>query len=158
MSKFKTEIKWAFIFALMMLVWMLLEKLVGLHSEHIDKHSIYTNFVAIPAITIYVFALLEKRNRDYEGQMSYQQGIVSGIVMSLIITLLSPIVQLISSFVITPEFFPNAIKYAVEHKLLGQEEAEKYFSLSNYLIQGTVGAPIMGLITTVIVALFVKKS
>ncbi|MCU0391309.1 MAG: DUF4199 domain-containing protein [Thermoflexibacter sp.] len=158
MSKFKTEIKWAFIFALMMLVWMLLEKLVGLHSEHIDKHYIYTNFVAIPAITIYVFALLEKRNRDYEGQMSYQQGIVSGIVMSLIITLLSPIVQLITSFVITPEFFPNAIKYAVEHKLLEQEEAEKYFSLSNYLIQGTVGAPIMGLITTVIVALFVKKS
>ena len=38
-----------------------------------------------------------------------------------------------------------------------QEAAEKYFNLKSYIIQGMVGAPIMGIITTTIVALFTKK-
>ena len=46
MKNIKIEIKWAIIFAVMGLVWMFIEKLVGLHNEHIDKHAIYTNFIA----------------------------------------------------------------------------------------------------------------
>ncbi len=38
MKKISTEIKWALIFVAMSLLWMLLEKLSGLHSTHIDKH------------------------------------------------------------------------------------------------------------------------
>ena len=61
MTNFKIEIKWALIFAAMTLGWMLMERLVGLHSTHIDKHLLYSNLIAIPAITVYVFALLDKR-------------------------------------------------------------------------------------------------
>ena len=43
-NKYKTEIKWAVIFSIVMLLWITLEKLTGLHSEHIDKHPVYTNF------------------------------------------------------------------------------------------------------------------
>ena len=58
MKKIKIEIKWAIIFTIMVLVWMFIEKLAGFHSEHIDKHPIYTNFIIIPTIIIYVLALL----------------------------------------------------------------------------------------------------
>ena len=37
------------------------------------------------------------------------------------------------------------------------EEAEKYFSLQNYIIMSVVGALIMGVVTSALVALFVKK-
>ena len=70
MSKYKIELKWGIIFTLMMLVWMVLEKIAGLHDEHIDKHAIYTNFVAIPAIIVYVLALLDKRKGYYNGTMT----------------------------------------------------------------------------------------
>jgi len=60
MNKFKLEIKWALLFTIMSLLWMLLERLLGLHDEHIEKHAIYTNFIAIPSILIYVFALHQK--------------------------------------------------------------------------------------------------
>ena len=39
-KQYQIEIKWAIIFAAVMLMWMTLEKLTGLLSEHIDKHPI----------------------------------------------------------------------------------------------------------------------
>lgn len=157
MRKYSTEIKWAFIFAAMSLLWMLLERVAGLHSTHISKHPVYTNFIAIPAIAVYVLALLEKRKTAYQGFMSYRQGFVSGLIITGIVTLLSPLTQLITSSVITPHFFDNAIAYAVSTGKLTPEKAEAYFSLSNYIIQGLIGAPVMGLITTAIVGLFTMR-
>jgi len=61
---FKAEIIRASAFSVMSLLRMLLEKLAGLHSAHIDKHPVYTNFIAVPAITVYVFALLDKKKRN----------------------------------------------------------------------------------------------
>ncbi|MFN7327183.1 MAG: hypothetical protein ACK5SQ_11430, partial [Chitinophagales bacterium] len=60
MEKFAVEIRWALVFGAMSLLWMMLEKMAGLHDQHIAKHAIYTNLVAIPAIAVYVFALRDK--------------------------------------------------------------------------------------------------
>jgi len=157
MKTIKIEIKWAVIFTVMMLVWMLLERIFGLHDEYIDKHPTFTNFVAIPAIVIYVLALLDKRDNFYQGRMNYLQGLITGLIITGIVTVLSPLSQIITSLVITPDYFQNAINYAVSEQKMTQEEAEAYFNLPNYIIQGIVGAPIMGVFTSVIVAIFTRK-
>ena len=157
MKSFRFEIKWAVIFTVMSLAWMAFEKMMGWHDQHIDKHATYTNFVAIPAIAVYVLALLDKRKNHYGGHMSYAQGFMSGLVITAIVTLLSPLTQYITSTVVTPEFFSNATKYAVNSGAMTQEAAEEYFSLKNYIIQGLIGAPVMGVITTLIVAIFTRK-
>lgn len=54
MKSIKTEIKWAFIFSGMTLLWMVLEKLSGLHGKYIDYHLYLTNLFAIPAIWVMV--------------------------------------------------------------------------------------------------------
>jgi hypothetical protein len=46
--------------------------------------------------------------------MTYLQGIVCGLILSVIIAILSPGVQWIISYVISPEYFPNVIKRSVE--------------------------------------------
>ena len=157
MKKIKIEIKWAIIFVVMTLIWMVLEKLVGLHDEHIDKHPIYTNFIAIPAIAIYVFALLDKRKNFYKGAMTYKQGFITGLIITAIVTVLSPLTQYITSTIITPEYFPNMISYSVETGKLTQVAAEEYFNLKNYLLQVIIGTPVMGILTTAIVAIFTRK-
>ena len=59
---------------------------------------------------------------------------------------------------ITPEYFPNVIAYSVETGFYNsREEAEAYFNLQNYMMQSTIGAFIMGVITSVIVAFFVRS-
>lgn len=157
MNKYRIEIKWALIFVVMMLLWMVMEKLLGFHDTHIDNHAIVTNLIAIPAIAIYVFALLDKRKNFYDGYMSYKQGFITGLMITLIVTLFTPLIQYITSTIITPDYFTNIIEYTVSEGLMEREAAEDYFNLKSYMIQATIGAPIMGLLTTVIVAFFTKK-
>lgn len=157
MKNIKIEIKWAFIFVAMMLLWMVLEMLAGFHDEHIDKHAIVTNFVAIPAIAVYVFALLDKRKNFYNGSMSYKQGFISGLIITLIVTVISPLTQYITSTIITPDYFKNIIEYSVKENKMTLEDADSYFNLSSYMIQTIIFTPVMGIITTAIVAIFTRS-
>ena len=156
-KNYKIEIKWAFIFMGAALIWMLLEKWSGLHSVHIDKHQYLTMLYMIPAIWIYVLALQDKKKSFYNGQMSFKQGFVSGLVISIIVSLFSPLSQWIITYVITPEYFQNVIAYSEKsgyHKTLA--EAEAFFNYKNYAIQSTLWAIVMGVLTSAIVAFFVK--
>lgn len=158
MKKLKIEIKWAILFSIMTLLWMVLEKLSGLHSNYIDYHLYLTNLFAIPAIWFMVMALQEKKKVYYGGQMSYKQGLISGIILSVIIALLSPLTQWIISYVISPEYFPNVIKRSVEIGYFkSTAEAEANFNYSNYAKQGAIGALMMGIVTTAIAMIFIRS-
>lgn len=157
MNNIKIEIKWAIIFSLIGLLWMVLEKLSGLHGKYIDYHLYLTNLFAIPAIIVMVMALKDKKKNFYDGQINYKQGLVSGIVLSVIIALISPLTQWITSYVITPEYFPNVIKRSVEIGYFKTTaEAEANFNYSNYAIQGAIGALVMGIVTTAIAMIFIR--
>lgn len=157
MKKYSIEIKWAFIFIAMSLLWMVLEKLAGLHSTHIDKHMYLTNLYAIPAIIVMVLALKYKKKNYYGGQMSYKQGFISGFIISVMIALFSPLMQWVISYVITPEYFPNVIEYSLKtgyHKT--REAAEAYFNYKNYAVQSTIASLVMGVVTTAIAMIFIR--
>jgi hypothetical protein len=158
MKNLKIEIKWALIFTGVTLLWMLLEKAVGLHDRYLDYHLYLTNLFAIPAIVMMVLALKDKKKNFYGGQMDYKQGFLSGLVVSVFIALLSPLAQWITSYVITPEYFPNVIKRSVE---LGYfetlAEAEANFNYKNYAVQGAIAALVMGVLTTAIAMLFIRS-
>lgn len=157
MPSIKIEIKWAIIFSIMVLVWMLLEKLSGLHSTYIDYHLYLTNLFAIPAIWVMVLALKEKKKVYYNGNISFKQGLISGIVLSFIIALFSPLTQWITTYIITPDYFPNVIKRSVEIGYFKTTaEAEANFNYSNYAVQGAIAALIMGLVTTAIAMIFIR--
>ncbi len=157
MNSIKIEIKWAIIFSVMGLLWMVLEKVSGLHGEYIDYHLYLTNLFAIPAIIVMVMALKAKKNNFYHGQMTYKQGLISGIILSVFIAAISPLTQWITSYVITPEYFPNVIKRSVELGYYSTTaEAEAQFNYPNYAIQGVVGALVMGVLTTAIAMIFIR--
>lgn len=154
--KFKFEIKWGLIFTVIALLWMVFEKAMGWHGPKISLHPIYTNFFAIVAILVYVFAFLDKRKND-NRPMQWKHGFFFGVGIAIVVTILNPLSQWLISTIISPEYFPNAIQYAVENEKLSQEEAEAYFNLKNYILQGTFGGLIMGSVTAAIVAIFIQK-
>jgi membrane glycosyltransferase len=156
MKKRSLEIKWAIIFCLMTLLWMIGEKLAGLYSYNIALHEYITNLILIPSALIYVLALREKKKKDFNGKMSYIKILISGMILSLMISLLCPLVLYITYTFISPEYFGHAIQYAVSTKQASLAEAQKYFTFETYLFQGMFCGPIIGFIQTALIGLFLK--
>ncbi len=157
MNKYRIEIKWAVIFSIVMIVWMLGEKYFGLHDKYIAEHSFYTSFFGIVAIGIYLLALYDKRKNYYNGVMNWQKGFKSGAILTLGVVILSPFVQLLISQVISPDYFRNITEYSIEAGEMNREEAEIYFSLQNYILQSIVWAAVTGIITAAIAALILRR-
>ena len=135
---------------------MFLEKGLGWHDESIAQHAIYTNLFAIVAIVLYVLALLDKRKNYYDGRMTWSQGFISGILISIVVALLSPLAQYITHTFITPDYFNNVIEYSVKSGVMKREAAEEYFNLTSYIIQSFFFALVVGVVTSAIVAFFVR--
>lgn len=157
MNNIRIEIKWGILFILVGLIWMVFEKTMGWHDVHIDKHATYSLFIAPIAIAVYVFALLDKKRNFYGGKMTYMQGFIAGLIITLVVVILSPLSQYITSTYITPEYFKNVIDYSVSSGQMEQQAAEEYFNLKSYMMQSVIGAAVMGLITSGVVALFVRS-
>lgn len=158
MKKYAIEIKWAVIFFAVSLLWMLIEKMAGWHGPRIDLHPYLTNLFAIPAIAVYVFAIREKRNLDYNGIMTWKQGFIAGLIITVVVALMSPLNQAITHLYLSPEYFPNAIEFSLQKNPdMTREEAEAFFTLKSYIMQGTIGALLMGVITSAFVSIFLKK-
>lgn len=136
---------------------MILEKSLGWHDALLEKHATYTLFYAPIAIAIYVFALLDKKRNFYQGRMNYLQGFISGLIITLVVVILTPLSQYISHEYISPEYFPNIIKLSVELGQMTQEEAEGHFTLMNYIHQSLIFAAFMGVITSAVVAIFTRS-
>ena len=156
MQKFSIEIRWGIQFSILTLVWMIIEKSVGLHDQYIAKQAIYTNLFAIIAIGIYFLALVDKKKNYYHGTMDWKQGFISGLILSFVIAVFSPLVQYITFTFITPHFFEKITEYAVSHKIQTQVQAEAFFNKTSYIMQGIFGALSMGVITAAMVAFVVK--
>jgi len=156
MNKISIEIKWGVIFTVVALLWMVFEKAMGWHDVLIAKHAIYTNFFGIIAVLIFVLALRDKKLNFYHGSMTWRQGFVAGLIVTIVVTVLSPLSQFITSTYITPDYFNNIIAYSVEIKAMNQEQAEAYFNLKSYIIQATFGALVMGVVTSAAVAWILK--
>lgn len=156
MQHIKIELKWAVIFSIMMMLWMTMEMVTGLHGVNMEYHPIVTNFVAIPAILTYIYALRSKKRNFYDGKITYKQSFASSVLLTVFITVLSPICLYISMTFISPEYFDNAILFSVENGFHTQESAEAYFNFESYLHQSLVGSLIMGLVTGAIVSIFIR--
>lgn len=157
MKNIKIEIKWGVLFILVGLIWMVFEKAMGWHDVHIDKHATYSMFYAPIAIVLYVFALLDKKRNFYHGKMSFKRGFVAGLIVTLVVVILTPLSQYITSTFITPDYFDNVTAYAVSSGQMEQQAAEEYFNLKNYAIQSTAFAGGMGLLTSAVVAFFIRS-
>ena len=153
-NRFRTEIKWGLIFSIVMMLWMVFERTMGWHDEKIELHPTYTNLFAIVAVIVYVLALRDKKAKDFGGEMTWVQGFVFGLLVSLVVAILTPLSQWITHTLISPDYFENAINYGVEHGLTTVEEAEAHFNLQSYIMVSTIFALITGAVTSAVVSFF----
>jgi len=152
----KTEIKWGLIFTLVALLWVLLERLTGLHDKYIQLHPLLSILFAIPAVVMMVMAIRERR-RELGGGVTFKQAFLCGLGVSVVIALLAPLAQYLTQNFITPNYFTNAINYSVQKGLQTREQAELYFSLKSYILQASLSGLVIGVITSLILAVTMRS-
>jgi hypothetical protein len=140
-----------------MILWMLAEKLLGLHDEHIAQQEFYANFFGFVAIGIYLLALYDKRKNYHNGFMNWKEGFKSGAIITAGIVILSPLVQFLINEYIAPDYFLNSAELKIANGEMAREEAQSFYSYKNYIIQSMVWAAITGIITAAIVALLLRR-
>lgn len=153
MIEFKVELKWGLIFSLVTIIWMAGEKIIGLHQSY----SNWQFLIGIPYTLIFVLGMLEKKRSYYQGSMSFKEGIRFGLILSLIIALLSPFVQFIVLRYVSPDYLSNMINFMVANRRMDQSSAESYFSMGNQIKTSAYINLVMGVLTSVVVALFLRN-
>lgn len=156
MKKFKIEFKWSIIISFIYLAWMTLEKQLGFHDDKLKWQILFNLLIVFPNFVLYYLALIDKKKNYYNGIMNWRQGFISGVVISFIIALLSPIIQFINHEFITPLFFEKMISLSVESKRMTLEQAQNYFNLTAYIWQSISGGLSFGVVIGAIIAYFLK--
>ena len=157
MKKFKIEFKWAIIMSIMFLAWMTLEKQLGFHDEKIKWQMFFTMLIVFPNLILYYIAINDKKKNFYRGEINWKQGFISGVVISFIYIIFSPIIQFITHEFITPNYFDKLITLSVESKRLSLEEAKNYFNLTSYIWQNISGGLSSGIVIGAIIAYILKS-
>jgi len=157
MKNIKIELKWAILFTISYLTWMLLEKTLGWHDEKIDNQY-WLRFFYIPiSILFYFLALKESRRRIYQKQITWLQAFWNGLLLAFFIVLLIPVSQYIIHTYLSPEFLPNMIQYSVKNDLMTVEEANAEYNLRSYIFGSMITGAIAGTIASGLVAIFVSR-
>lgn len=152
----KIEIKYGIIFSLASLVWVSMEYVLGLHSTFIELHPMVSPLFATVAITV-MYLGMSARKKAMGGQVTYFEIFMSGLYISIVVVLLSPIPLYIFNTHINPDFFESMTNLAVNQGKMPLEQAQEYFSYMGYVKQSIVGGLVMGVITSAIVALFLRS-
>ena len=136
---------------------MFLEKTLGWHDEKIADHYWLSMLYMPVAIFIYVLALREKRRRFFNKRLTWQQGFICGLMVSIFAAALSPLAQYLTYHYITPEYFPNIIEYSVTNEIMTLGAANEYFNITNYMMQSAIGLLVGGLVLSAIAAIILRR-
>ena len=163
----KTEVKYGIITGLVICLWQLSEFLLGFHTNKMNIGEFTTYFVVIiPFITIYI-GIKEKRDKMYGGRISVRNGIRTGLMISLVATLIVAVYLIFYFNTINPDFLDLSIAYQKEKLLSRGKTGEQIslemnrlkfmFSFVNQFLFGTLGLLTSGFIISFTLSLFLKK-
>ena len=155
MKKFAIEIKWGIRYAYLWILWLFIEKSSGYYESKISDYALYSMLFTFVTIFVYYVAIKEKKKDFFKDEMSWKQGCVTGIFLTIVMAILTPLCQIIFHKAIAPEFFPNMIEYSVS-KGNSKEVAENYFNLSSFIIQNIFSTLSLGVVISAVVALFLQ--
>lgn len=157
MRKINIEIKWAVIFTIALLCWILFEKTMGWDNENISEHWWLTLLFGPFAILLYLLALREKRRIVFGESMTFLQGFISGVIISLFVALLSPLTEYIAYNILTPEYFNTIGESSVTNELMTKSRMNNLLNINNYRWQSVFGLFWFGVVNSIIAAFFVRR-
>ncbi len=155
MNKFKIEFKWAIYYTFLGIMWFQLEKYLGFHDKNIANQPLFTNLMYILVFVVYVLFLIDKKKNFFMNNMSWQQGLLSGVILAIIAMILSPFALYFCLKYINPDFFTNMINFSVAQGMK-LKSAQAMFGSTAYMILTSFSTLSFGIIFAAVAAAVVK--
>jgi len=161
----KNELLAGITIALATFTWLCLEFIFGLHDRYIDYYMYISNLVYIlPVIGIH-WAIKKRFYALPPGEFQIKDGLMSGVIVFVTAAFANLFFQYVFVKYINPDFFGNMIavsaKKAImtgDNSIVAIQEAQEYYNLSSYLIQGFTTFLILGLFISLMLSFrLVKK-
>lgn len=158
MKNLRIEFKWAMIFTFLSVIWMYMEKNMGWFDNAIFNHQFYTELIIIPLlyVIVLVFGLREKKKNYYSNKITWEQALVSGGVIAVIVCVFSPLLQYYFSTYISPHYFENATEVMFENSRVTRESAQDVYNLKASMIDAILFNLAMGIVSAAIIGIFIK--
>lgn len=158
MKNLRIEFKWAMIFTILSVLWMYVEKNMGWHDNAIFNHQFYTELVIIPVLyfIVLIFELREKKKNYFNNKITWEQALVSGGIVAVIVCVFSPLLQYYFSAVISPHYFEKATEIMVKNGRVTRESAEDVYNLKASMIDAILFNLAMGIVSAAIIGYFIK--
>lgn len=158
MSNLRIELRYAMLISLLMLLWLAVEFLVGLHDTYIAYHPYFTLLALIIPVVCSRMAVTDK-TEELNGRINFKQAFTTGTIVAVLAALFSVPVQLVFHFLINPDFFTGMIDHAIRHAELNNLDVSKatadataYFNLQSYLLMSFIGTLVFGLLLAAFMA------
>jgi Protein of unknown function (DUF4199) len=104
MKNLKTEIKYAVFSAIALVLWVLIEHLLGFNTSRMEIGEYTQPIIAIVVLIFLFFGIREKRNKDFGGTLTFLQGLKTAFFISLFYALLQGLWFAVYSKIINPEY------------------------------------------------------
>jgi hypothetical protein len=78
-------------------------------------------------------------------------------MLTVFVVILSPLNQLLTLKIISPDYFANLIEYTVAQGALTPEQARQQFSIGNYVATGLIAGALTGILFSAILAAFMRS-
>ena len=152
------EIRFAVLISLLMLLWLMLEYLVGLHDQYIQYHPAVTLFALIIPVGCSYLAVKEK-TIQLGGAITFKQAFITGFFIAVFAAVLTVPTQFMFHNLVNPDFFQIMIDYACARAASlhmnvpkAKEEATMYFNLPSYIVQCFFSTLFFGVIISLVMA------
>jgi hypothetical protein len=153
---FNFSLKWGGLLSLIGFVWVVMEFLLGFHSEKIAQHSTLTNLVLLPVMLVLHLALLEFK-RITGPKTAFKHMMIAAISITGVTVVLIPFLQWIFFTLINPDFFLNFKNFVVSTGKMTPQAAEGYFNLPNYLTMSVVASVLTNLVVAAILSSLILR-
>lgn len=130
---------------------------MGWNNDSVEDFWWLTLLFSPFAILLYLLALREKRRRVYDRKITWLQGFISGLLISLFVALLSPLTEYVAYNFFTPDNFNTIAESSVTNELMNKSKMNDVLNINNYRWQSAFGLLGFGIVISVIAAFFVRK-
>ena len=156
MNKIGIELKWAAFITSYTCLWAALEKALGYHKDF--SNVMVMAFLYYVILTfIWAIAFVDKKKSIGKGVVwEYKSAFKFGLLLTGLLTILSPISQYIIYESISPDYFQNVIEYQLSKGHQTRENLELIHNINFAIRQGVMNTLSLGVIFSALYAWIFK--